>query len=29
MAWFSHYALDIEFAPEIAPESAVKELPRP
>jgi dipeptidyl aminopeptidase/acylaminoacyl peptidase len=29
MAWFSHYALDIEFTPEIAPESAVKELPRP
>ena len=29
MAWFSHYALDIEFAPEIAPESATKDLPRP
>jgi dipeptidyl aminopeptidase/acylaminoacyl peptidase len=29
MEWFSHYALDIEFTPEIAPDSAVKELPRP
>jgi len=29
MAWFAHYALDIEFTPEIPPESAVKELARP
>jgi dipeptidyl aminopeptidase/acylaminoacyl peptidase len=29
MAWFSHYALDIQFTPETAPESALKDLPRP
>lgn len=29
MAWFSHYALDKEFTPEIAPETPTKELARP
>jgi dipeptidyl aminopeptidase/acylaminoacyl peptidase len=29
MTWFSHYALDREFTPELAPETPQKELPRP